>query len=127
MDNLMISVGIIVMSTIGLIMLGIYFVYGGSRASLCEAKPGQVYNFEYMQPLNGDYKRILAKVLEKPIKFSDADLRKMNRRSSYRRDDKDFMRTNHLVTCKTHDGEIRQFYCERAINCRKPLLGSLMY
>lgn len=127
MNDLFISIGIISMSATALIMFGIYSVYGGSKASLCDAKPGQVFNFEYMQPLNGDCKRILAKVLEKPIRFSDSDLRTMNRRSSYRRDDKDFQRTNHLVTCKTHDGEIRQFYCERVQNCRKPLFGSLIY
>ena len=126
MDNLMISVGIVIVSATALVMFGIYAVYGGSRASLCEAKPGQVYNFEYLQPLNGDSKRVLARVLDKPYKFSDSELRQMNRRSSYRRDDKDFKRTNHLVTCQTHDGEIRQFYCERVKNCRKPLFGSLV-
>jgi hypothetical protein len=127
MNDLMISVGIIAVSTIALIMFGIYSVYGGSKASLCDAKPGQVFNFDYMQPLNGDCRRILAKVLEKPYRFTDAELRQMDRRSSYRKDDKDFKRTNHLVICKTHDGEIRQFYCERAVNCRKPLLGSIIY
>ncbi len=126
MDNLMISVGIVVISATALVMFGIYAVYGGSRASLCEARPGQVYNFEYLQPLNGDSKRVLARVLDKPYKFSDSELRQMNRRSTYRRDDKDFKRTNHLVTCQTHDGEIRQFYCERVKNCRKPLFGSIV-
>ena len=126
MDNLMISVGIVVVSATALVMFGIYAVYGGSSASLCEAKPGQVYNFEYLQPLNGDSKRVLARVLDKPYKFSDSELRQMNRRSTYRRDDKDFKRTNHLVTCQTHDGEIRQFYCERVKNCRKPLFGGIV-
>ena len=126
MDNLMISVGIVIVSATALVMFGIYAVYGGNRASLCEAKPGQVYNFEYLQPLNGDSKRVLARVLDKPYKFSDSELRQMNRRSTYRRGDKDFKRTNHLVTCQTHDGEIRQFYCERVKNCRKPLFGSIV-
>tara|TARA_B100001778_G_scaffold36641_1_gene26567 strand:- start:361 stop:744 length:384 start_codon:yes stop_codon:yes gene_type:complete len=126
MDSLMFSVGIVVIGATALVMFGIYSVYGGSSASLCEAKPGQVYNFEYMQPLNGDSKRVLARVLDKPYKFTDAELRHMDRRSSYRRDDKDFKRTNHLVTCQTHDGEIRQFYCERVKNCRKPLFGAIV-
>ena len=103
-----------------------YLATFSTAASLCEAKIGQVYDFEYLQPLNGDSKRVLARVLDKPYKFSDSELRQMNRRSSYRRDDKDFKRTNHLVTCQTHDGEIRQFYCERVKNCRKPLFGSIV-
>ena len=125
MDNLMISVGIVIVSATALVMFGIYAVYGGSRASLCEAKPGQVYNFEYLQPLNGERKRWKARVVEPVSHFSNAKLEQMNRSSNYRRDDKDFKRTNHLVTCETQDGEYRQFYCERAVNCRKPLFGIL--
>jgi len=126
MDNLFIALGIIVVSATALFMFGIYSVYGGRSASLCEAKPGQVFNFEYMQPLNGDSKRVLARVLDKPYRFTDMELQRMNRVSSYRKNDKDFKRTNHIVTCETHDGEIRQFYCERVKNCRKPLFGSLV-
>jgi len=85
MDNLFISLSIIVVSATALVMFGIYSVYGGRVASLCEAKPGQVYNFEYMQPLNGDSKRVLARVLE-PVEYrSDAKLRAMNAHSNYRR------------------------------------------
>ena len=126
MDNLMISVGIVAVAALAFVAFSIYSVYGGFQANLCEAKPGQVFNFEYMQPLKGDSKRVLARVLDKPYKFSDMELQRMNRRSTYRRDDKDFKRTNHLVTCETHDGEIRQFYCERVKNCRKPLFGSIV-
>ena len=126
MDNLMISVGIVAAAAIAFVAFSIYAVYGGTKANLCEAKPGQVFNFEYMQPLNGDSKRVLARVLEKPYRFTDTELKHMNKRSSYRRHDKDFKRTNHLVTCQTHDGEVRQFYCERVKNCRKPLFGALV-
>ncbi len=126
MDNLMISIGIVAAAAIALVAFSIYAVYGGFRANLCEAKPGQVFNFEYMQPLNGDPKRVLARVIEKPHRFSDANLQRMNRVSNYRKGDPDFKRTNHIVTCETHDGEIRQFYCERVKNCRKPLFGSLV-
>ena len=126
MDNLFISLSIIVVSATALVMFGIYSVYGGRVASLCEAKPGQVFNFEYMQPLNGDSKRVLARVLE-PVEYrSDAKLRAMNAHSNYRKNDPVFKRTNHIVTCETHDGEIRQFYCERVKNCRKPLFGGLV-
>ena len=126
MEDLMILVCGLVAIAMTLVMFGVYAVYGGSPASLCEAKPGQVYNFEYLQPLHGDNKRVLARVLEKPYRFTDAELRHMDRRSSYRKNDKVFQRTNHIVTCETHDGEIRQFYCERVKNCRKPLFGSIV-
>lgn len=96
----------------------------GRKATLCDAKPGEVFNFEYLQPLNGERKRWLAEVVE-PVQYrSDRKLENMNRASTYRKNDPDFQRTNHLVTCKTGDGEVRQFYCERAVNCRKPLFAS---
>jgi len=126
MEDLILIAGIAAVSGIFLIGMALNAVYGGRHASLCDAKPGQVFNFEYMQPLNGDSKRVLAKVIEKPYRFTDAELKNMNRRSSYRKDDKDFKRTNHIVTCATHDGEIRQFYCERVKNCRKPLFGAFV-
>ena len=102
-----------------------YLATFSNAASLCEAKIGQVYDFEYLQPLNGERKRWKARVVEPVSHFSNAKLEQMNRSSNYRRDDKDFKRTNHLVTCETQDGEYRQFYCERAVNCRKPLFGIL--
>lgn len=126
MEDLILIAGVAVVSAIFLVGIAINAVYGGRNASLCEAKPGQVFNFEYMQPLNGDSKRVLARVLE-PVEFrSDAKLERMNKSSTYRRNDPEFMRTNHLVTCQTHDGEVRQFYCERVKNCRKPLFGALV-
>ena len=100
MDNLMISIGIVAAAAIALVAFSIYAVYGGFRANLCEAKPGQVFNFEYMQPLNGDPKRVLARVLDKPFRFSDATLQRMNRISNYRKGDPEFKRTNHIVTCE---------------------------
>ncbi len=126
MEDLILLAGIAVVSAIFLFGLALNAVYGGKNASLCDARPGQVFNFEYMQPLNGESKRVLARVIDKPYKFTDAELKNMNRRSSYRRNDPEFMRTNHLVTCQTHDGEVRQFYCERVKNCRKPLFGALV-
>ena len=125
MENLILIVGACAVIACFLIAFGAYCVHGGSKASLCDAKPGQVFNFEYLQPLNGERKRWKARVVEPVSHFSNTRLEQMNRSSNYRRDDKDFKRTNHLVTCETQDGEYRQFYCERAVNCRKPLFGIL--
>lgn len=126
MENLFMALGIIAIGALALVLFGVYAVYGGFKADLCNARPGQVFNFEYMQPLNGDSKRVLAKVIEKPHKFSNATLQRMNRVSNYRKHDPEFKRTNHIVTCELHDGEVRQFYCERVKNCRKPLFGGMV-
>tara|TARA_B100001094_G_scaffold214483_1_gene208569 strand:+ start:3472 stop:3855 length:384 start_codon:yes stop_codon:yes gene_type:complete len=123
MDNVMLIAGILAAGALALIAFGIYAVYGGFRASLCNAQVGEVYNFEYMQPLHGDSKRVLARVVEPVVKFDERTIRKMNAHSTYRRNDPKFQRTNHLVTCETVDGNVRQFYCERVKNCRKPLFG----
>ena len=123
MENVMMIAGILSVGALVLVMFGVSAVYGGRRAELCDAKIGEVYNFEYMQPLNGDPKRVLARVLESPVCFDDKAISRMNARSTYRRNDPKFERTHHLVTCQTVDGNIRQFYCERVKNCRKPLLG----
>lgn len=126
MENVIMIAGFLAVSALALVMFGIYAVYGGSRAELCNAKVGQVFNFEYLQPLNGERKRVLARVLESPVCFDDKAISRMNASSTYRRNDPKFERTHHLVTCQTADGNIRQFYCERVKNCRKPLLGSLV-
>jgi len=126
MENVIMIAGFLAVSALVLVMFGVYAVYGGSHAELCNAKPGQVFNFEYLQPLNGERKRVLAKVLERPVHLDDHTIASMNARSAYRRNDPKFERTHHLVTCQTADGNIRQFYCERVKNCRKPLLGSLV-
>ena len=126
MENVIMIAGFLAVSALALVMFGVYAVYGGSRAELCNAKAGQVFNFEYLQPLNGERKRVLARVLESPVCFDDKAISRMNARSAYRRNDPKFERTHHLVTCQTVDGNIRQFYCERVKNCRKPLLGSLV-
>ena len=113
-------------------IVGVGFIFAylacfvGKPTSLCDAKVGEVFNFEYLQPLNGERKRWRAKIVEPVVKFDDGSIQSMNRRSSYRKHDPHFERTNHLVTCETQDGEYRQFYCERAINCRKPLLHALI-
>lgn len=112
-----------------LVSIGFVFAYlacfTGKESSLCDAKAGEVFSFEYLQPLTGENKRHRVKVIEPVVRLTNTQIQNMNRQSSYRKHDPDFERTNHLVTCATGDGEYRQFYCERAVNCRKPLFGSV--
>ena len=116
--------------TIGAGIIGLLavlaFVYSlarGVTGSLSTAKVGEVYNFEYEQPLHGEYERVLAKVIEPVYELSDIHLRKLNARSSYRRNDANFKRTKHLVTCEMADGSIRNFYAERTRNVRRLPIG----
>lgn len=124
MNDMVLISGLVVLGVVGVfaVMAGFY----GKPATLCEAKVGDVYNFEYLQPVSGDSKRWMARVISPVCRLDDHTIASMNARSSYRRNDPEFQRTNHLVTCKTKNGEVRQFYCERAVNCRKPLFGSLI-
>jgi len=101
-------------------------VYGGSKANLANAAEGQVFNFTYEQPLHGTHERFLAKVIGKQTLTAD-QIRKLNSKSRYRANDPEFIRTNHLVTCRTADGKVRNFYAERVTNCRKPLLAGALF
>ena len=103
-----------------------YSIYGGSKASLSNAQEGQVFNFVYEQPLHGTHERFLAKVIGKQTLTAD-QIAKLNRRSKYRINDPTFMRTTNLVTCRTADGKVRNFYAERVTNCRKPLLAGTLF
>lgn len=122
-DFTMTMVAFSVVFGIGLIAFALYNIYSGVHGSLAHARVGEVYNFEYEQPLRGTHERYLAKVVEPVYTLDDNAIRRLNRRSAYRRNDPVFQRTHHLVTCQTADGEIRQFYAERAKNVRRPLLG----
>lgn len=103
-----------------------YSIYGGSKSSLANAQDGQVYNFVYNQPLHGTHERFLAKVIGKQTLTAD-QIAKLNRKSRYRINDPEFIRTANLVTCQTPDGKIRNFYAERVSNCRKPLLAKVLF
>lgn len=111
---------------VGLAGFVVYGIYGGTESSLSNAKPGEIYNFEYLQPVTEDPKRFLAKVLT-VRSLDDGTIQRLNARSNYRRYDYEFARTNKLVTCQTPDGKIRNFYAERTINCRKPLLAGTVF
>lgn len=101
-------------------------VYGGSKANLANAVEGQVFNFTYEQPLHGTHERFLAQVIGKQTLTAD-QIARLNRRSRYRANDPEFIRTNHLVTCRTADGKVRNFYAERVSNCRKPILAGTLF
>lgn len=103
-----------------------FFLYNAVRGvsgSLSTAKVGEVYNFEYEQPYHGDPERILARVIEPVHTLDEYQIRKLNARSAYRRNDANFKRTKHLVTCEMADGSIRNFYAERTRNVRRLPIG----
>lgn len=104
----------------------LFHIYRGVQGCLDTAKVGEVYNFEYLQPKNGYPERFFVKVLSVNT-LSDETIRKLNRRSNYRRNDSEFQRTNHLVTGQSADGTIRNFYAERVVNCRRPLLAPSLF
>jgi len=104
----------------------LFHVYSGISGNLSSANVGEVYNFEYLQPKNGDPKRFMVKVLSVNA-LTDEQISRLNRQSNYRRYDSEFQRTNHLVTGQSADGTIRNFYAERVVNCRRPLLAPSLF
>lgn len=126
MNNVSIIACFFAIVGLGLMMFSMYAIYGGRPANLADAQIGEVFNFVYKQPLHGTPERFLAKVIEPVYTLDERQIARLNRRSSYRRNDSKFQRTSHLVTCQTVDGNIRQFYAERVENCKKPLLAGLV-
>lgn len=112
-----------VLAVVGLVFLA---AYGVPTDGLRSARVGEIYNFVYDQPLQGDPERFMARVLGVQM-LDDASINRLNRRSRYRKHDPEFQRTRHLVTCRTSDGKVRNFYAERTRNCRKPLLGKMLF
>jgi hypothetical protein len=109
-----------------ILTFALFHIYRGIHGSLTSAEVGEVYNFEYLQPVTGTYERFMARVVD-VHQFTDDYIAKLNSRSRYRRNDANFMRTNHLVTAQTPDGKIRNFYAERTRNVRRPLLGGVAF
>lgn len=103
-----------------------YAVYGGVRGSLSSARPGEIYNFIYKQPLKGEPERYLARVLEVNT-LDDSSIRRLNTRSRYRSNDPQFQRTRHLVTCEMPNGIVRNFYAERTEKCRRPIGAKALF
>ena len=105
----------------------LYNAVRGVHGSLTSAKVGEVYNFDYEQPHHGESKRVLAKVIEPVHTLDDFQLRRLNARSGYRRNDPKFVRTKHIVTCEMPNGEIRNFYAERAKNVRRSVISNRFF
>lgn len=124
--GVMIGMGVAVVAAIAMYAFVAYGVYGGVHSSLSNARVGEVYNFLYEQPLEGDPERFMAKVLSVNV-MTDEDIRRLNRRSRYRRDDPVFQRTRHLITAQTADGKVRNFYAERTKECKRPLLAGAVF
>lgn len=108
------------------VAFALYHIYGGVQGNLSSAKVGEVYNFEYLQPVTEDPKRFLVRVTN-IAQLTDEQIRRLDKKSAYRRHDADFLRTRHLVTGQSFDGKIRNFYAERVVNCRRPLLGPAVF
>jgi hypothetical protein len=126
MNDVILFGGIFAGVIAALVAFGVFHIYRGSNDSLINAKVGTVYNFEYLQPVTGSPERYMAKVLDVNI-MPEGYISILNRRSRYRRNDPTFQRTKHLVTAQTPDGKIRNFYAERTLNVRRPLLGGVMF
>lgn len=121
-DNTIVMIGAVAVATVALVAF-LYNAFRGVSGSLVTAQVGEVYNFEYEQPHRGDFERVLAKVISPVNTLNDYQIRKLNARSAYRRNDPNFKRTNHLVTCEMADGTIRNFYAERTKNVRRLPIG----
>lgn len=126
MDYVALVVGVVAVAVSMIAFVGYNSVYGGSRANLAEAQLGKVYNFVYDQPLNGEPERFLAKV-ERVYVFDPADTNRLNARSRYRVNDPAFERSKTLVTARTYDGRVRNFYAERCHDVRRPLFGGRLF
>jgi len=116
-----VTLGCVVAATL---MVG--YVLRGVPSRLDRAKAGEVYSFTYLQPNTGVHKRHLVKVIDN-YKLPEHTIERLNRQSDYRKNDKTFIRTDHLVTGKDKYGQIRNFYAERAIDCKKSWTGKLAY
>ena len=125
-DTMIVMVGAGVVAVIAFLALA-YNVIRGVHGSLVNAKVGEVYNFEYEQPLHGEPERILARVIEPVYTMDEQQIQRLNARSNYRTNDPNFKRTKHLVTCEMVDGTIRNFYAERTKNVRRCVFNNPLF
>lgn len=93
---------------------------------LSEARPGDVVNFTYKQPMSGPSRRFLARVVEVRNLTTD-EISRMDSASDYRKYDREFLRTPTLVTCNIPGGHTRNFYAERSERCVRPPMGQVSY
>lgn len=127
MNDLVVIAGVCCAIACFVLFIG-YYILNGIHGSLASSNVGEVYNFEYQQPLTGEYKRFLAKVIAPVVKLTDDDIKRLDRKSSYRRYDPNFVRSKNLVTCQMMDGTIRNFYAERTRNVRRlPVMNKFAY
>jgi len=125
-DTMIVMVGAGVVAVIAFLALA-YNVIRGVHGSLVNAKVGEIYNFEYEQPLHGEPERILARVIEPVYTMDEQQIQRLNARSNYRTNDPNFKRTKHLVTCEMVDGTIRNFYAERTKNVRRCVFNNPLF
>jgi hypothetical protein len=125
-DTMIVMVGACVVAVIAFLALA-YNVIRGVHGSLVNAKVGEIYNFEYEQPLHGEPERILARVIEPVYTMDEQQIQRLNARSNYRTNDPNFKRTKHLVTCEMVDGTIRNFYAERTKNVRRCVFNNPLF
>lgn len=126
MSEFVLSIIVSTIALVGLVLFVLFHIYRVLNNSLANATIGGVYNFEYEQPLTGESERYLAKILD-VYSLSEDSIRRLNKRSNYRRNDSNFIRTSHLVTAQTPDGRIRNFYAERTKNVRRPIFGRVLF
>jgi len=124
----MMTIALIICSAACLLaLLAVYNgMFLGVHDTLSNARTGEVYSFDYLQPNTGEHHRNLVKILEVQ-KLNDTDIRRLNRTSNYRASDSDFKRTGTLVRAVNTDGEYRQFYAERAVSVHRLPLGGLRF
>jgi hypothetical protein len=103
-----------------------YSLYKGVHGNLENAKVGEVYHFDYLQPVTGDAQRFMVKIISN-VPMTAEQIAKLNNTSRYRRYDSIFVRTPHLVTGQSPDGKIRNFYAERTVNCKRTPVGRLVF
>jgi len=127
MSNEMIGLVAGVVGVIAFVSWYVFAAIRGVTSSLVTAKVGEIYNFDYEQPHKGESRRVLAKVVEPVYSLEDYTIRRLNAISRYRRNDPEFKRTKHLVTCEMPNGDIRNFYVERTKNVRKCVFSNRLF